>query len=68
MVVVVEIPAAIPGTFWVTFACLNAAGSVPPEVASTIAVKGPAPSWLHWCMVMEISPASDVVGRPLEAP
>jgi hypothetical protein len=48
VVVVVEIPAARPGTFCVTSAFLNAATSVPPEVPSPIAVNGPAPSWLIW--------------------
>ena len=39
-------PMPRPGTFWVTAAFLNAAGSVPPEVGSMAAVNGPAPSWL----------------------
>ena len=39
-------PMPIPGTFWVTSAFWKAAGSVPPEVGSTMAVNGPAPSWL----------------------
>lgn len=37
-------PMPTPGTFWVTVACWKADGSVPPEVGSTMAVKGPAPS------------------------
>jgi hypothetical protein len=47
-------PMPMPGTFWVTCAVLKAAGSVPPEVASIMAVKGPAPSWLTWWNVMVI--------------
>lgn len=35
-----------PGTSCVTSAVWNADASVPPEVASTEAVRGPAPSWL----------------------
>jgi hypothetical protein len=38
----------MPGTSCVTSAVWNAAGSVPPEVPSTAAWSGPAPSWLIW--------------------
>ena len=61
-------PMPIPGTFWVTLASWKAAGSVPPEVASIWAVRGPAPSWLTWWKVMVIVPSSAVVGRPEAAP
>lgn len=58
----------MPGTFWVTVAALKAEASVPPEVGSTMAVKGPAPSWLTWWKVMVTVPSSEQVGRPEEAP
>jgi hypothetical protein len=61
-------PMPIPGTFWVTSAVLKAFGSVPPDVASTMAVRGPAPSWLTWWKVMVTVPSSAAVGRPSEAP
>jgi hypothetical protein len=61
-------PIPIPGTFWVTSAVLKAAGSVPPDVASTMAVNGPAPSWLTWWKFMVTVPSSAAVGRPSEAP
>lgn len=37
-----------PGTSRVTSAFWKASGSVPPEVPSTAASRGPAPSWLIW--------------------
>jgi hypothetical protein len=40
-----------PGTSLVTSAFWKAASEVPPEVPSTSAVKGPAPSWLIWSRV-----------------
>ena len=61
-------PIPIPGTFWVTVAFWKAAGSVPPEVASIMAVRGPAPSWLTWWKVMVTVPSALVVGRPEAAP
>ena len=51
-----------------TVAVLKAVGSVPPDVASTMAVKGPAPSWLTWWKVILIVPSSAVVGMPETAP
>jgi hypothetical protein len=47
---------------------LKAETSDPPDVASTIAVNGPAPSWLTWWKFMVRVPSSAVVGRPDEAP
>ena len=61
-------PMPIPGTFWVTVAVLKAVSSVPPEVPSTAAVKGPAPSWLTWWKVIVTVPSSAQVGMPLTAP
>lgn len=61
-------PIPIPGTLVVTSAVLKAAGSVPPEVESTDAVNGPAPSWLTWWKVMVTVPSSAHVGMPEVAP
>lgn len=61
-------PMPIPGTFWVTWAVWKADASVPPDVGSTIAVRGPAPSWLTWWKLMLTVPSSEQVGRPDVAP
>ena len=61
-------PMPIPGTFWVTVAVLKAEASLPPDVPSTEAVKGPAPSWLTWWKVIVTVPSSAQVGIPEVAP
>jgi len=46
VLVAVERPATMPGTFCVIWAVWKALASVPPEEGSILAVRGPAPSWL----------------------
>ena len=57
-----------PGTFCVTCALWKAVGSVPPDVGSTAALSGPAPSWFTWWKVIVTTPSSEQVGRPDVAP